>query len=90
MSPFNKILHRCIAMNFRNGHFGQTHHFAGTPKNAFVFLFKEAEVAGHIFFLVHLPVLSPDRFSTSLDGAFLHFGGALKCMRWEKIPWEIN
>ena len=77
MSPFNKILHRCIAMNFRNGNFEQTHHFAGTPKNAFVFLFKEAVVAGHIFILVLFPVLPPDRFSTSLDGAFLHFGGAL-------------
>ena len=79
-----------IAYNFRNGHFGQTHHFAGTPKNAFVFLFKEAVVAGHIFILVLFPVFSSDSFSTSLDGAFLHFGGALKSMRWEKIPWEIN
>ena len=76
MSPNNKILHS-IAYSFRNGHFGQTHHFAGTPKNAFVFLFKEAVVAGHIFILVLFPVLPPDRFSTSLDGAFLHFGGAL-------------
>ena len=47
-------------------------------------------MAGHIFILVLFPVLPPDRFSTSLDGAFLHFGGALKSMRWEKIPREIN
>ena len=70
--------------------FGQTHYFAGTPKNALLFLFKEAVVAGHIFFLVHLAVPSSDGFSTSLDSAFLHFGRALKCMRWEKIPCKIN
>ena len=81
MFTVHKILHRCIAMIFRSAHFGQTHHFAGTPKNALVFLFKEAVVAGHIFFLVHLAVPSPDRFSTSPGGAFLHFGRALKCMR---------
>ena len=90
MSPFYNILHRCIVMIFRNGHLGQTRHFASTPKNTFVFLFKEAVMAGHIFFLVHSPVLSPDRFSSSLDGAFLHFGGALKCVRREKVTWEIN
>ena len=77
-------------MIFRNEHFGQTHHFTGAPKNAFVFLFKEAVVAGQIFVFVHLPVLSTKRFPTSLDGTFLHFGGALQCMRWEKIPWKIN
>ena len=86
MSPFHKILHRCMAMIFRNGHFGQTHHFASTPKNTSVFLFKEAVMGGHIFFLVHLPVFSPDCFSTSLDGGFLHLSWALKCVRWEKIP----
>ena len=90
MSPFYNILHWCIVMIFRNGHLGQTHHFASTPKNTFVFLFKEAVMAGHIFFLVHSPVLSPDHFSSSLDGAFLHFGGGLKCVRWEKVTWEIN
>ena len=90
MSPFHNSLHSCIAMIFRNGHFEQTHHFASTPKNTFVFLFKEAVMAGHIFFLVDLPVLSPDHFSSSLDDAFLHFGRALKCVRWEKITWEIN
>ena len=78
MSHFHKIVHRCIAMSFRNGHFGQTHHFADAPKNAFLFLFKEAVVAGQIFVFVHLPVLSTKHFPTSPDDAFLQFGRALQ------------
>ena len=47
-------------------------------ENAFVFLFKEAVVPGHIFFLVHLKEISPYRCHPHpQNGAILHFGGAL-------------